>query len=387
MVYFFLCLLSMVEMFSASSQNVARSGSISAPIMQHVTYLIIGAVFLFIAQAIPYRYVRMMSYFGLIFGLVLLLYTTFKGVVTNDAARWMVIGGIQFQPSEIAKLCLIIVIADFVDRAQNPDFQKRFFPTMAVVVCVICGLIFPENLSTTVLLFSVVFLMLFISGMSFKRISLFAGVIIVAVTSVFVIAANIPEQKYNVANPNAFYKIFHRVSEWEKRIKTFGEPTSFVINDNNQQVVHAQIAIARSPVGPGNSVQRNRLPEASKDFIFAIIVEEMGILGGGVIILLYMTLLFRAGVIARKSQTIYPAVLVIGIISLIVLQAFLHIGVNVRLGPVTGLPLPLISRGGTSIVMTSIALGIVQGIARHVNESPVSPKTEIISEAEKIVDS
>lgn len=382
MVFFFLCIISVMEMFSASSSLVSRGASIGAPILRHVMFLGIGVVAMIIVQQLDYKLIKMLGYVGWMVSIGLLIFTLIKGVSANDAARWLSIGGAQFQPSELAKLCLIIMTADWISRAKKEDggeFERKYFPWMAFAIVITCGLILPENFSTALLLFTVVSMMLFCGQIAFKRLAVFWGTIIFVVALIFAIAIMIPEENYKAENikklnpvSRVFYKSFDRAYTWVARIENFGKSTDpnekYKINSSNLQPVHGQIAIARGgifPHGPGTSVQRNRLPEAFSDFIFAIIVEELGFLGGLFVIMLYLILLFRAGRIVWKSTKVYPAVLVMGLALIIVLQAFIHIAVSVQLIPVTGQPLPLISRGGTSILITSIYFGLILSVTRY----------------------
>jgi cell division protein FtsW len=382
MVYFALALISIVEMFSASSQFVPKEG-IMTKILQHAIHLAFGFVLLVIVHMVDSKTIKLCGYLGLTLSFCLLLYTSFKGLTADDgAARWLELGGRQFQPSEIAKLSLIIVVADWIDRAQNPEFQRKYFGWLALAICITCGLIMTENLSTAVILFAVVLLMMFIGSISIKRIMIFMGIIIGTVILIFLSVKLVPQEQfaeeYMQQQSGIYGKYLHtfkRVYVWDKRISEFAKKSDsntqkFIITDDNRQIQHSQIAIAKGGiigVMPGNSVQRNRLPEASNDFIFAIIVEELGMIGGIVVIFLYLVLLFRSGKIAYKSDTVYPAILVTGLSLMIVIQAFIHIGVAVGLGPVTGQPLPLISRGGTSILVNSIYFGVILGISRTQN--------------------
>lgn len=389
-----------MEMFSASSTLVSRSSSIAGPILRHVLFLGIGFVCMLFVQVIDYKIIRMLGYVGWVISIGLLLFTLFKGVSANDANRWINIAGIQFQPSELAKLSLIIMLADLIARAKNPDnpdFEKKYFPVMAGIICITCGLILPENFSTAALLFIVVSAMLFCGQIALKRLMVFWGSIVLVVGLIFGIAVLIPEDNYskeNIEKSNvvqaSFYKAFGRAYTWVARIENFGndsDPDSkYKIHSGNLQPVHGQIAIARGgvlPHGPGTSIQRNFLPEAFSDFIFAIIVEELGfILGGLFVIGLYLILLYRAGRMVYKSTKVYPAVLVVGLALMIVLQAFIHIAVCVHLIPVTGQPLPLISRGGTSIIITCIYFGLLLSVTRYAyinNEAPadILPTDEI----------
>jgi cell division protein FtsW len=308
-----------------------------------------------------------MSYIGLVSSFVMLIWVLFKGTTENDATRWLVIAGVQFQPSELAKLSVIIVSADFISRIKNPETdEKRYFWSTIILLAIICPLILLENFSTAVLLFAVVFTMLFISKVSFKRLGFVAGSLMLMLFLGIAAIKIIPQEKM----PSAF----DRAYTWSARIDRFSsdkseEEDKYVINDENLQVQHGRIAIARGGlfgVMPGNSVERDYLPQAYSDFIYAIIVEEIGLVGGIFVILLYLILLFRAGRIATKSPTVFPAVLVIGLSLMIVVQAFVSMSVATSLGPVTGQPLPLISRGGTSILITCIYFGIIFGVTRQI---------------------
>ncbi len=246
---------------------------------------------------------------------------------------------------------------------------------LMIITGLLCLLILPENFSTAILLFGVIFVMMFIGKVSGKKLAMLAGGILVAGVLTVLFIEIIPEEK----TPS----VMHRFYTWESRIKQKfladdNPENAYVINDDNLQVMHGKIAIARGGVTgvlPGNSVQRDFLPQAYSDFIYAIIVEELGLIGGIVVILLYMTLLFRAGRIATLSRTVFPALLVIGLSLMIVTQAFVSMAVATSLGPVTGQPLPLISRGGTSILITSIYFGILLGVTRQIKEQ-VNPEDE-----------
>ena len=378
MVFLLLCVVSVVEMFSSSTYLVSRTGSISAPILRHVTFIIAGCIAMFITMLVPFKLIRMLGYLGLGASWLLLVYTLFFGVEAAGAARFLNVGGFQFQPSELAKLSLLIVVADFTDRCQNETFQQKAFPIYAGIVTVTCGLIFTENLSTAAILFMVSAIMMFVGAVRVKKLLLWAAIIIVPVAVIITIAALIPRDVY-MQSDSWFVQLFERAYTWWARLRDFFAPLfdpnyvaedKFRITDGNRQVVHAQIAVSSGGlfgVGPGNSVQRNFLPEAFSDFIYAIIVEELGLVFGGIgVIFLYMWLLFRAGRVARTSNSMFRAILVIGVTLMIVIQAFIHMGVAVHLGPVTGQPLPLISRGGTSILVNCVYFGIILSATRQI---------------------
>lgn len=368
-VFIMLCVVSIIEMYSASSTLAYKAANHTAPMLRHVSFLAGGALLAIGVHLVPYRYIRLLSYLGLILSVFMLIWVLFKGTSENDATRWLVIGGVQFQPSELAKLSVIIVAADFISRIKNPETdEKKYFWNTMILLAVICPLILLENFSTAVLLFGVVFIMLFIGRVSLKRLGFVAGLLLVLLVVGFTAVKVIPQDKMPAA--------FDRAYTWTARIDRFtndkGETEDkYQITDENRQVQHGRIAIARGGVFgvmPGNSVERDYLPQAYSDFIYAIIVEELGLIGGIFVILLYLILLFRAGRIATTSPTVFPAVLVIGLSLMIVTQAFVSMSVATSLGPVTGQPLPLISRGGTSILITCLYFGIIFGVTRQIKE-------------------
>jgi cell division protein FtsW len=368
-VFIMLCIVSIIEMYSASSTLAYKAANHTAPMLRHVGFLAGGALIAVLVHLIPFRYIRLISYLVLVLSVFMLILVLFKGKSENDASRWLVIGGFNFQPSELAKLSVIIVAADFISRIKNPKTdEKKYFWSTVIMLGIICPLILLENFSTAVILFGVVFIMMFIGRVSIKRLSILAGAILMTIILGFGAIKAIPQEKMP--------KAFDRAYTWTARIDRFTENTDdeeskYEITDENRQVQHGRIAIARGGifgVFPGNSIERDYLPQAYSDFIYAIIVEEMGLVGGIFVILLYLILLFRAGRIATESPTVFPAVLVIGLSLMIVIQSFVSMSVATSLGPVTGQPLPLISRGGTSILITCIYFGIIFGITRQLKE-------------------
>jgi cell division protein FtsW len=370
-----LCVMSVVFMYSASSTLAYKAMSHSAPVLRHASFLAVGALIAFVVHLIPYKYIRLFSYVMLGFAILTLVMVLMMGEKTNDASRWLTIMGVQFQPSELGKLSIIIVAADMIARMKiSPKHEEKFFPILTGVLILVCGLIFPENFSTAVLLFGVVFLMMIIGSVSWLKLLKLSGGLLLALTLVIGVMEIAPQEKLP--------SFTDRYPTWKMRVIRFfvveEDPAlKYIINDENLQVQHGRIAIARGGlfgVMPGNSVQRDFLPQAYSDFIYAIIVEEIGLLGGISVILLYMILLFRAGHIATKSTTVFPAIVMIGLSLMIVLQAFISMSVATSLGPVTGQPLPMISRGGTSILITSIYFGIMFGITRQIKEEATNEK-------------
>ncbi|MBR5238671.1 MAG: FtsW/RodA/SpoVE family cell cycle protein [Paludibacteraceae bacterium] len=367
--------ISMVEMFSASSYLVHLTGSVHYTILRHLMFFAIGFMGMMIVQMIDFKYIRLLGYAGLVFSWGLLILTMFFGTEQAGAARWIEIGGFQFQPSEVAKLSLIIVIADQVERLQNVEKQNKYFWYVIGAVVLTCGMIFTENFSTAAILFVITMTMMWIGEINWKKLATVCGAVVGAVMLILFIAWVIPEEVYREYD-NPAVKVFKRAYTWTARIENFFEARDKTVSKfkikadgSNFQENHAQMAIARGgfiPHGPGTSMERNYLPEAFSDFIFAIIVEELSVWMGLFVILLYLWLLFRAGRVAQQSDSLFCAILVIGVTMLIVLQAFIHIGVSVHLGPVTGQPLPLISRGGTSVLVNCVYFGLIISVTRHI---------------------
>ena len=294
-----------------------------------------------------------------------------SGERVNGAARWLNFFGIQFQPSEIAKMAVIIVTAFILSKFQEEDgANPKAFKYIMWITGIVFVLIAPENGSTAALLAGVVFLMMLIGRVPWKQIGKLVGTVGLALTLLVSVIVIIPPSVYeNVPGT-------HRFSTWQSRIKGFFEdkgniPAAKFDIDKDAQVAHANIAIATSNVigkMPGNSVQRDFLSQAFSDFIFAIVIEELGLLGGAFIVMLYLWLLIRAGRIAKRSDKHFPAFLVMGMALLLVSQAMLNMMVAVGLFPVTGQPLPLISKGGTSTLINCAYIGMILSVSRYVAE-------------------
>ena len=381
-VFLALCILSIIEMYSASSTLAYKSSNHAMPVIRHVGFLTGGVIIAFIVHMIPYRWIRSVSYLGLALSAVLLVFVLFKGHSENDAARWLVIGGVQFQPSELAKLSVIIVAADLISRIRdNTKDEWIYFRNTIIMLIGICGLILLENFSTAAILFIVVFIMMFIGRISFKYLGALAGIIIISLLLGYGAVKAIPEKSM----PKAFKRAYTWVARIERHSDKAAKENKYVITDKNRQEIYGQIAIARGGVFgvfPGNSVERDYLPQAYSDFIYSIIVEEMGLIGGIGVIILYLILLFRAGRIVMNCSSVFPAILVMGLSLMIVLQTFINMSVATSLIPVTGQPLPLISRGGTSILITCIYFGIILGITRQI-VADEQPNDSFLAEAEE----
>lgn len=384
--FIMLCVVSVIEMYSASSTLAYKAANHTAPMLRHVSFLAGGAVLAIFVHLIPYRFIRLASYLGLLTSFFLLILVQFMGHSENDATRWLSLGGVQFQPSELAKISVIIVAADFISRIKNPQTdEKKYFISIMVMLMLIVPLILIENFSTAGILFGVVFLMMFIGKISLKKLGFVAGLIVIAAIVGYGAIKAIPKDYM----PDAFKRAYTWTSRIDKFIYDDGEKEDkYAITDDNLQVQHGKIAIARGGffgVMPGNSVERDYLPQAYSDFIYAIIVEEIGLLGGIGVILLYLILLYRAGRIAMQSPTVFPAIVVIGLSLMLVIQAFVNMAVATSLGPVTGQPLPLISRGGTAILITCIYFGVILGVTRQIKEEGQKDDSEMTDTPEEQV--
>ena len=382
-IFLFLCLISVVEVFSAASTLTYKSGDHWGPITQHSVILMVGAFIVVLVHNIPCKYFSVLPFFLLPLSCILLIFVMGMGIITGDrvngAARWMTFFGIQFQPSELAKMAVIIVTAFILSKFQEEDgANPKAFKYIMWIIGIVFILIAPENGSTAALLAGVVFLMMLIGRIPWKLIGKLVGTVGLALTLLIGVIVAIPPSVYeNVPGT-------HRFSTWQSRIKGFAEdkgdvPAAKFDIDKDAQIAHANIAIATSNVigkMPGNSVQRDFLSQAFSDFIFAIVIEELGLLGGAFIVMLYLWLLIRAGRIAKRCDKHFPAFLVMGIALLLVSQAMLNMMVAVGLFPVTGQPLPLISKGGTSTLINCAYIGMILSVSRYVAEKEEKRRQE-----------
>ena len=370
-IFFCLCLISIIEVFSAASTLTYKSGDHWEPITEHFVLLMVGAVIVILVHNIPYKWFQVFPLFLLPVSICLLAFVMLAGIITGDrvngAARWMSLMGIQFQPSEIAKMAIIIFTAFVLSKGQDEKgASPKAFKHIMIATCIVCGLILPENYSTGVLLFFTVYVMMIIGRIPAKKLLLLGGGI-AAFVVLFV--------SFLLATPNKTLEgipMGHRFTTVKARIQDFVNkekvPAAKFDIDGDAQVAHARIAVASSELigkGPGNSVQRDFLSQAFSDFIYAIIIEELGLAGGIFVVFLYICLLIRVGRIAQKCDRTFPAFLVLGIGLLLVIQALFNMMVAVGLAPVTGQPLPLISKGGTSTFVNCAYIGMLLSVSRY----------------------
>lgn len=363
-IYAALCLISVVEVFSATSSLTYNVSTHWAPISHHLKFVFGGFVLALVVHLVPYNKFRSLGKILFPLSVFMLIYITVDGLLVNGAARTFSFFGIDFQPLELGKMSVIILTSMLLAGHSMSNFQsKQTFIYILVVTVPVCGLIFRENLSTSGILFITVCIMMYVgripNGQFFKFMSAIIASAVLALTLLFVL-------------PDSDSGLLHRLGTWKTRIVDFvtpvgGDPSTYNYADN-QQVASANIAIASSNFFgcmPGNSVQRDFLPQAYSDFIYAIIIEELGLFGGILVAGLYLFLFIRVGRIVKTCNSVFGAYLVMGISIIIVLQALVNMGVNVGLFPVTGQPLPLISRGGTSFVINSIYIGMILSVSRE----------------------
>lgn len=387
-VFFFLCIISIVEVFSASSHLSFKTGNYLSPVLKHCGLLFVGVVVMICVMNIKCRYFKLITPVALLMSFLMLIVVLCVGETTNGSQRWLEILGIQFQPSEIAKGALILATAQILSAMQTPTgADKRAFKYIMIVCAFIIPLIMVENLSTAALLCIVILLMMFIGKVPKVQLGRLLGSVTLLIALVITVVMVFGDDKKAVDNTNndkqlivqqtekkdenVIEKVFHRFDTWKARIDKFTSngyvaPEDLDLNGKDAQTSHANIAIASSNLigkGPGNSVERDFLSQAFSDFIYAIIIEEMGIFGAFIVCMLYIILLFRTATIANRCANTFPALLIMGFAMLLVVQAMFNMAVAVGLAPVTGQPLPLISKGGTSTIINCAYIGVILSVS------------------------
>ncbi|RVT78696.1 cell division protein FtsW [Flavobacterium sufflavum] len=360
-----LALFSFMPVFSASS-NLAYlghgTGNTLGYLLKHLAHIGCGFAIIYYVHKVPYHYFRSISKWLLPVVWVVLAITMIKGTVIGgaNASRWLQIPfvGISFQPSAFAALVLFVFVARYLSKTRTEpiDFLESL-KELWLPVFITLMFILPSNFSTTALIFSMILMLVFIGKYPMKYIGIIVGSGIIFLTFFVLISKAFPDAKF-----------FSRVRTWESRIENFSTDKP---DEDDYQIEKAKIAIASGKIyglGPGKSVQKNFLPQSSSDFIYAIIVEEYGLIGGLGVLFLYLLLLFRFVIASHKANTLFGKLVVIGLGFPMIFQAMINMAVAVELLPVTGQTLPLISSGGTSIWMTCIALGIIIGVTKKEEE-------------------
>jgi cell division protein FtsW len=355
-----LAIFSFLPVYSASTNlvYVVENGTTLGHLLKHTMLLVLGFVIIYATHKIPYRYFSGLSVLLIPVVIVLLVYTLMQGKMISgvNASRWIRIPfmGLGFQTSTLAGVVIMMYVARYLARNRDKIITfKESVVQLWLPVGLILILILPANFSTTAIIFTSVLMLTFLGGYPIKYLGSILG-IGVMVVALFLLTAK--------AFPDTFKN--SRINTWVNRIENFAEPDS----EANYQADKAKIAIASGEIqgkGPGKSVQKNFLPQSSSDFIYAIIVEEFGLIGAMFLMILYLGLLFRIVIVANKTETIFGTLLVLGVGIPIIFQALINMAVAVGLFPVTGQPLPLISAGGTSIWMTCFAIGIVLSVSAN----------------------
>ncbi|MDZ7847829.1 MAG: FtsW/RodA/SpoVE family cell cycle protein [Owenweeksia sp.] len=369
-----LALFSLMPVYSASSNIAFLYGSSSTLSMlaKHGVHLMLGLILMFAVHKMNYRHFGPLALVLLPVAVLLLLYTLIQGHEVSNASRWIRIPllGWTFQTSAFASIVLMIYLARYLAKAQAEklrSFKATLLPVIGPIVLV-CGLILPANFSTAALVFLVSMIILFVGGYPLKNLGIIIGSGIAGLGLFLLLVMAFPDMS-------------NRVSTWENRIEAFWSGSS----EENYQVTKAKMAIADGQLigkGPGKSIQKNFLPQSNSDFIYAVIVEEFGLIGGILVVFFYVLLLIRLLKIATEAPTKFGTLVVVGTGFTILIQAFVNLGVAVNILPVTGQTLPLISAGGSSIWMTCIAIGIILSVSRGKpeEEQEMTPQEEKTTE-------
>jgi len=360
-VVFLLTIISFLAVYSSTGTLAwkYKGGNTEYYMLKHAIILFLGLLLMYFAHLIKYTYYSRIFQIALYIAVPLLLITLIFGLNLNEAKRVLQLPfNLTFQTSDLAKITLIIYLARILTKKQEQikDFKEAFVPLM-IPVLIVCGLIFPANFSTAALLFTTSMVLIFIGRVKLTYFFGMIGIGLAALIIALAVLYYMPVEKQG------------RLGTWKSRMETFinGGDSS-----DTYQVDQAKIAIASGypfGKGPGNSTQRNFLPHPYSDFIFAIIVEEYGLAGGFVIVLLYLILFYRAVRIVTKAPGTFGSFLTIGVSFSLVFQAMINMGVAVNILPVTGQPLPLVSMGGTSIWFTSLAIGIILSVSKDLENN------------------
>lgn len=386
---FLLVLISLLVVYSATGSLAYKmyKGNTEVYLFKQIAFIAVGFCIIYFAHRVNYTIYSKLAKILFLLCIPLLLYTLLFGVTLNEGSRWikLPIINLTMQTSDLAKLALFMFLARLLSRKQGKikDFKKGFLPVIIPVVLT-CMLIAPANLSTALLLGASCMLLLFIGRVSTKHLMLTISCALVPV--LFLIMAAVIKHKSSSDEVAATTtvkerssRVFGRVDTWISRVETFMYGGKEADNDNSYQTNQAKIAIAKGGTfgnGPGNSEQRNFLPQAYNDFIYAIIIEEYGLVGGAFIIFIYLVFLYRSIRLFKKCPYAFGAFLALGLSFTLVIQAMANMAVNVNLFPVTGVTLPLVSMGGSSFLFTCLSIGIILSVARNVEQLEGKRKRE-----------
>lgn len=388
--------ISLIVVYSATSALAVSKyeGDTGRVLMKHLGMLLFGFVMMIIGSRINYKRYAKIALLLMIPCLALLLYTLVFGRNINDASRSISVGGFSFQPSEMAKIILITYLARQLIMMEGSVYNfKDFLLKLALPILVTAALIFSENLSTAVILIAVCMVLLFIGRVKFLHLLALVGLCVVGMAAYLgydAIKTNIDNKHRRAAQQEmvigekveTYKEKQNRIQTWSNRLKSMGEDKEKVdpFDDKHMQRTYADIAVASSSIfgkGPGKSEQRNFLPHPYSDFIYAIIIEEYGLIGGVIVLMLYVILFTRVLRIVIKRPLTFGSLMAFGLGFLIILQAMVNMGVSIGLLPVTGQPLPFVSMGGTSLMATGLIIGMILSVTRSIEDEAMNKEQEI----------
>ncbi len=390
-----LSLISILVVYSATGSLAYKMyrGNTSFYLFKQIIFTLIGLLVVFALHRVNYTVFSRVATILFVLSVPLLIYTLFFGAKINEGSRWikLPIINLTIQSSDVAKLALFMYLSRVLSKKQEviKDFKKGFLPVI-IPVFIICGLIMPANLSNALLTGATSLLLLFIGRVSFKHILLTIGIAMIPIVIIISVAIATHQSNEGTIDSGkpvvaASLKSWGRFGTWVNRVQDFMYAKD---SEEPYQVQQAKIAIANGGIfmglGPGNSQQRNFLPQAYNDFIYAVIIEEYGLLGGAFIIFIYLVFLFRCIRIFRKCPYAFGAFLALGLSFTLIIQAVANMAVNVAIVPVTGVTLPLLSMGGSSFIFTCCSIGLILSVARNVEQmegkAPVETEIEIPNE-------
>ncbi len=383
-----LALFSLLAVYSSTGLLAYRynKGNTEIYLFKQVMFIALGIAIIYFAHRVNYTLYSRWSKILFLIAIPLLIYTLFFGVRLNEGSRWirLPIINLTFQTSDLAKLALFMYLGRLLSKKQHviKDFRKGFLPVI-IPVGIVCILIAPANLSTALLVGSTSLLLMFIGRARIKHILAVVGTALIPVMFLVMIAYAYYDKEEGKMKELPAILDSGRIPTWVKRVQSFAFASKQVDKDENYQVNQAKIAIAKGGIfglGPGNSEQRNFLPHPYSDFIYAIIIEEYGLIGGAFILFIYLIFLFRSIRIFRKCPYAFGAFLALGLSFTLVIQALINMAVTVNLFPVTGVTLPLVSMGGSSFLFTCLAIGIILSVARNVEQLEGSAEPQTINE-------
>lgn len=400
-IYIMFLLISVIELFSASSTEVSAS-NVYSPLIRHGIFLALGFAIVIWLQNMHYIIMRRVAWLFAAISLILLIMSSFIGVNINDAQRAISVAGITIQPAEIVKLAVVLLLAAVLSKNQTPGgVTNKGVITSAIIVVVFAALLWRNGLTNTILLMVVSICMFLIGGIQWRKVALVIG--IYGVCAGVLVGAKYVGSSSEVSEFDAVQKTEYvqnadrpssdngggRASTHKGRLSRFikGVSPDDKMDDLNRQVILSKFAQANGGLfgqGPGNSRESARLPLAFSDYIYSIIVEDTGFIGGAFLLLLYLLLLARAGRLAYKCSRAFPAFLIMGCAVMIVFQALVHMAIVTGLFPVSGQPLPFISKGGTSVLVMSAAIGMMLSVSRYAVTS--GDKKEIKAEIKELPD-